>query len=52
MGCFEWTSLCSETYVFSVRGTGQGFTRTKAAEAMSHYLEEQGYDAGMYYQMD
>ena len=52
VGCFEWTSLCSETYVFSVRGAGQGYTRTKAAEAMSHYLEEQGYDAGMYYQMD
>ena len=52
VGCFEWTSLCSETYVFSVRGAGQGYTRTKAAEAMSRYLKDHGYDAGMYYQMD
>lgn len=50
VGCFEW-DFC-KAYVFPVRGAGQGYTRTKAAEAMSHYLKEQGYDSGMYYQMD
>lgn len=50
VGCFEW-NFC-KAYVFPIRGVGQGYTRTKAAEAMSHYLKEQGYEAGMYYQMD
>lgn len=52
VGCFEWTLWSSKAYVFTIRGTGQGYTRTNAAEAMSGYLKEQGYDAGMYYQMD
>ena len=52
VGCFEWEFLNSKAYVFSVRGAGQGYTRTKAAEAMSHYLKEQGYEAMVYYQMD
>lgn len=50
VGCFEW-DFC-KAYVFTVRGAGQGYARTKVAEAMSHYLKEQGYNAGMYYQMD
>lgn len=50
VGCFEWEFL--KAYVFTVRGAGQGYTRTKAAEAMCQYLKEQGYEAGMYYQMD
>lgn len=50
VGCFEWRN--SKAYVFTVRGAGQGYTRTKAAEAMCRYLKEQGYKAGMYYQMD
>ena len=49
---FEWELGSSKAYVFSVPGVGQGYTRTYAAEAMSHYLKEQGYAAGMYYQMD
>ena len=52
VGCFEWEFLNSKAYVFSVRGAGQGYTRTKAAEAMSHYLKEQGYETMVYYQMD
>lgn len=52
VGCFEWEFLNNKAYVFSVRGAGQGYTRTKAAEAMSHYLKEQGYEAMVYYQMD
>ena len=50
--CSEWTLWKSKTYVFSMRGAGQGYTRTRAAEAMCQYLKEQGYEAGMYYQMD
>lgn len=50
VGCFEW-DFC-KAYVFVVRGAGQGYTRTKAAEAMSRYLKERGYESGMYYQMD
>lgn len=50
--CSEWTLWGDGSYVFSVPGVGQGYTRTKAAEAMSQYLREKGYDAGMYYQMD
>lgn len=50
VGCFEWEFF--KACVFTVRGAGQGYTRTKAAEAMCQYLKEQGYEAGMYYQMD
>lgn len=51
-GCFVWKAFNKSYFVFSVPGTGQGYTRTNAAEAMSAYLKERGYDAGMYYQMD
>jgi len=47
--CFEWDD---KTYIFTVPGVGQGYTRTKAAEAMSYYLKEHGYNTGMYYQVD
>lgn len=50
--CFEWQLGRSTSYLFSIPGVGQGYTRTKAAEAMSGYMAAQGYDAGMYYQMD
>jgi hypothetical protein len=48
--CFFWNF--GKSYVFSVPNVGQGFRRTRAAEAMRDYLREAGYDAGMYYQMD
>ena len=50
--CFEWELWDSKAYVFTILGVGQGYTRTYAAEAMSHYLKKLGYEAGMYYQMD
>lgn len=50
--CSEWQLGRTMSYVFSMPGVGQGYTRTRAAEAMSGYLASQGYDAGMYYQMD
>lgn len=50
--CLEWELWGDKSYVLTIPGVGQGYTRTKAAEAMSRYLKEQGYDAGMYYQMD
>lgn len=49
-GCSFWC-LC-DSYIFPVPGTGQGNSRTAAAEAASEYLKELGYDTGMYYQMD
>lgn len=51
-GCWEWELWGDKSYVLTIPGVGQGYTRTKAAEAMSNYLKEQGYDAGMYYRMD
>ncbi len=50
--CFIWNLWGSKSYVFSIGGTGQGYTRTKAAEAARDYLKERGYNAGVYYQMD
>lgn len=50
-GCFTW-NFGGKHYVFSVRGAGQGYTRTRAAEAMEKRLRSLGYDAGMYYQAD
>ena len=47
--CSFW-NLCG-SYIFPVPGTGQGNTRTAAAEAAGDYLKELGYDTGMYYQM-
>ena len=52
VGCSVWTSFTKCCFIFSIPGVGQGFRRTKAAEAMHDFLEERGYDAGMYYQMD
>lgn len=51
IGCFAWELWNSKSYVFAICGVGQGYTRTYAAEAMSHYLKKLGYEAGMYYQM-
>lgn len=45
-------TLWNKSYVFCIRGTGQGYTRTRAAEAARDYLKERGYAAGVYYQMD
>lgn len=52
VGCSEWTLWGSRSFVFSLRGTGQGNANTAGAEAMSKALAAMGYDAGMYYQMD
>lgn len=52
LGCSIWKAFSKSVYVFSVPGVGQGYTRTYAAEAMSKFLGELGYDSGMYYQMD
>lgn len=52
IGCHTWTGFGRKRFVFSVPGVGQGYTRTNAAEAMSQFLKDEGYDAGMYYQMD
>ena len=48
--CSFWSSFGS--YIFPVPGTGQGNSRTAAAEATNDYLEAHGYDAGVYYQID
>ena len=50
--CFEWKPYGRTFWTFSVPCAGQGYTRTNAAEAMSAYLGDIGYDAGMYYQTD
>lgn len=50
--CFEWKPFGRTFWVFSVPYAGQGYTRTYAAEAISAYLNDVGYDAGMYYQAD
>lgn len=52
LGCFEWKPYGRTFWTFSVPCAGQGYTRTNAAEAMSAYLGDIGYDAGMYYQTD
>lgn len=52
VGCSEWTLWGSRSFVFSLRGAGQGNANTAGAEAMSKALADMGYDAGMYYQMD
>lgn len=48
--CSFWSPCGS--YIFPIPGTGQGNSRTAAAEAAKDYLEAHGYDAGMYYQID
>ena len=50
--CSEWKPYGRTFWTFSVPCAGQGYTRTNAAEAMSAYLGDIGYDAGMYYQAD
>lgn len=50
--CSEWKPYGRTFWTFSVPCAGQGCTRTNAAEAMSAYLGDIGYDAGMYYQTD
>ena len=48
--CSFWSSFGS--YISPVPRTGQGNSRTAAAEATKDYLEAHGYDAGIYYQID
>lgn len=50
--CSIWKPGRTAFFVFAVPGAGQGYTRTKVAEAIRDHLEGLGYDAGMYYQMD
>ena len=50
--CSTWRPGKVTLFVFGIPGVGQGYTRTNAAEAFRAYMEAQGYDAGMYYQMD
>lgn len=53
LGCFVWNLWGHKSYVFSIqRGVGQGYTRTKAAEAMQEYLKQQGYEGMTYCQAD
>ena len=53
LGCFTWNLWGSKSYVFSIRqGVGQGYTRSRAAEAMREYLSGLGYDASTYCQAD
>ena len=49
--CFVWNLWGSKSFVFPIN-CGQGNARTAGAEAMSEYLKNAGYEAGMYYQMD
>lgn len=48
--CSFWS--LNDSYIFPVPGTGQGNSRTNAAEAAGDYLKELGYDTGIFYQMD
>ncbi len=51
--CFIWNLWGSKSYVFPIReGVGQGYTRTKAAEAMQEFLKRRGYDGTTYCQAD
>lgn len=52
IGASTWKLGSEKAFVFSVPGVGQGYTRTRAAEAARDYLKAHGYPAGMYYQMD
>ena len=53
LGCSTWNLWGSKSYVFSIRqGVGQGYTRSRAAEAMREYLSGLGYDASTYCQAD
>lgn len=51
--CWKWTgSWGGGRFVISPHTHSQGYPRTRNAEAVSHYLKEAGYQAGMYYMMD
>lgn len=52
IGASTWKLGGEKAFVFSVPDVGQGYTRTRAAEAACDYLKAHGYPAGMYYQMD
>ena len=52
VGCFVWNLYGHKSYVFPVRDSGQGNARTAAAEAMQEALKLEGYNTGMYYQID
>ena len=51
--CFKWR-WCGETMAVlpSCSGNGQGNRRTEGAEQACKFLNEHGYNCGMYYQMD
>lgn len=53
--CFDWKPLGTGpklAVLSSCAGNGQGNRRTKGAEAACKFLNERGYNCGMYYQMD
>lgn len=53
LGCFVWNLWGHKSYVFSIReGVGQGYTRSRAAEAMQEYLNRLGYEGMTYCQAD
>lgn len=52
VGFFVWNLWGSKSFVFPLRGVGQGNANTAAAEAMRDALKDMGYDAGMYCQID
>lgn len=52
VGFFVWNLWGSKSFVFPLRGVGQGNANTAAAESMRDTLKDMGYDAGMYYQID
>lgn len=49
--CSRWRAF-KDTFTFRPDTGGQGFARTRNAEAMTKALCEMGYDATVYYQMD
>lgn len=50
IGC--WFSECWKAFVFGVPISSHGNRRTEQAEVMKKIMEERGYDASVYYQMD
>ena len=52
IGCFTWNCYGAKYFVFPLRIGGQANSRTRAAEAACESLKSDGYNAGMYYQMD
>lgn len=50
--CFALKSYGGKRFVFSTPNVGQANRNTKAAEAMTKFLELRGYSATTYYQMD